>query len=140
MKSFLPYLIFSLLLVICYYEKRYTCLAPKATLEKSFTAPRLFEGKFVSLNESPSFQMHLYISNNFIKGSYRPANSKKDVDLFGAVSSENELILIGSADGKTTGTFKGTLENGSDRLLKLSGIWTNTNGGKLLSFSGSEVR
>jgi hypothetical protein len=90
--------------------------------------------------DDPTFRMQLQINESFVRGSYRPMNSKVDVELIGAVNSRKELILIESANGRTTGTFKGTLEDGDNRLLRLSGVWTGVNRSDPYYFLVDEVR
>ncbi|NIJ51544.1 hypothetical protein [Dyadobacter arcticus] len=95
MKSFPAYFIFSVLLVICYCERQRSCPPPDTALEKPLAASKLFPGKFASNggpSKIPSFQMRLHIHQDFIQDSYRPANSKTNVDIFGAVNNPNELL------------------------------------------------
>ena len=84
--------------------------------------------------------MSLHFSDSFIKGSYRVSNSKKEVELVGALNEENELIIIETLNGKTTGAFKGTFENGNNSLLRLTGIWSSLQSDHLRPFSLQEVR
>jgi hypothetical protein len=143
MKSFLIYLTLSTLLIICYCEKKYAGSDRNPSINDRSAGSRFFVGRFALKKGSsryPTFRMRLQISDSFVKGSYRPVNSKVDVDLVGAVNSQNELILIESANGQTTGTFKGTLENGDNRLLRLSGVWTGVKTGEWYHFLVDEVR
>jgi hypothetical protein len=143
MKSFLIYLTLSTLLVICYCEKRYAVSNRETPFNESAVGSRFFVGRFARSegpSDDPTFRMQLQINESFVKGSYRPMNSKVDVELIGAVNSRKELILIESANGRTTGTFKGTLEDGDNRLLRLSGVWTGVNRSDPYYFLVDEVR
>ncbi|KAA0991276.1 hypothetical protein [Dyadobacter aurulentus] len=143
MKSFLNYLTFSLLLVVCYCVKKYTVLAQPRTKTEVSGRLRHFVGRF-STEDKPAaispLQMSLHFSDNFIKGSYRHSNSQKEVELVGALNGENELIIIETSNGKTTGAFKGTFENGDNSLLRLTGIWSSVQSDHLRPFSLQEVR
>lgn len=143
MKSFLIYLTLSTLLIICYCEKKYAGTEREAVFNESAVGSRFFVGRFARSegpSDDPTFRMQLQINDSFVRGSYRPVNSNVDVELIGAVNSRNELILIESANGKTTGTFKGTLENGGNRMLRLSGVWTGVDAVDPYYFLVDEVR
>jgi hypothetical protein len=143
MKSFLIYLILSILLAICYCEKKYAGSNREAAFNQSAVGSRFFVGRFArkgGASADPTFRMQLQINDRFVKGSYRPVNSKVDVELIGAMNSRNELILIESANGRTTGTFKGTLEDGNNRLLRLSGVWTSISKSDPYYFLVDEIR
>jgi len=143
MKCFLKFLIFSFLLVVCYCVKKYTGLArPNTKIEMSGKL-RHFVGRFSTEDKRAAIsplQMSLHFSDSFIKGSYRVSNSKKEVELVGALNEENELIIIETLNGKTTGAFKGTFENGNNSLLRLTGIWSSLQSDHLRPFSLQEVR
>ncbi|GAB3925201.1 hypothetical protein [Larkinella terrae] len=143
MKPFFTYLTLSILFltgsIFVTAQTKYTGTnrqLPPADSIRYFTGRFQPNGSFASVS---TFQMQLRITDSFIKGSYRLAHSEIDVELVGAVSNQHELILIESANGKTTGAFKGMLEE-DESSLRLSGVWSNASNGKLRPFSVDEVR
>lgn len=144
MKSCFIYLTFSVLLIICYFEKKSaaTAAAAKQTLKRD--KPRFFIGPIAGDDgrqaQVPGMKMKLQITGGLVKGSYCRANSDTEVDLIGRVNRGNELMMIELADGETTGTFKGIVENAGNQLLKLSGNWTGGDKNTPCQFLVEEVR
>jgi len=143
MKSCFIYLTCSILLLICCIEKKSASLIETTGRARDASKPRFFIGRIAEHGDHSllrPLKMKLQITSSFVKGSYSRANSGTEVDLVGSVNRENELVMIELANGKTTGTFMGILENGGNRLLKLSGVWTGVNGRNPYQFSVAEVR
>ncbi|MCE6991480.1 hypothetical protein [Dyadobacter sp. CY323] len=139
MKTILNYFTFAALMFSCYCVKKYSQLA-----QIPHAKPRAMHliGQFSSGQEvlDMPLQMKLSINDHFVQGTYKPADAEIEVELVGAMNNDNELILVETSAGKTTGTFKGTLVSRSNKLMRLSGIWTKVNSTYLHPFLLDEVR